>query len=222
MGREYTRRNTIFGNIPTYGEILLYDDMEDLLKWTQDNNLGDDVFALDTTIAYNLSKSLHMKTRTTSAAVGDKIGAQRRLYITPSKKVINNCLFYSPDLTLIQFINFRLQFYDGSDVNQANIHFFPNTPKWKYFDSAGALTDVPGATAHLYSGGWHRVAISVDFANKEYLLLTIDHNTYSLANKSIFTSTDATKPHILLFVEIETAGAAAAEIYLDEYLIHEI
>ncbi|GAI59865.1 unnamed protein product, partial [marine sediment metagenome] len=156
MSKEYIRTINILGEIPIAGQVVMYDDFEHLLNWTQMAGEGDSIFELDPTLAKQGNQSLFMQTRTTAAAKDDLIAAERHLYILPSKVMSLLMAFRMASITTIKYINFTINFFDGTLSHTPIIRFLPNTPVWQYLEDDGSTyTEIPDMATTLRLGAWH-------------------------------------------------------------------
>ncbi|GAJ23126.1 unnamed protein product, partial [marine sediment metagenome] len=64
--------------------------------------------------------------------------------------------------------------------------------------------------------------IIVDFSGKLYRSFQIDDQLFDLSNIPIYTHSSGIFRHLRSTIRIETLGAAAASLNLDEFLLHEI
>lgn len=222
MSKEYTRRISTLGNVPSQGPFIFFDDFEALLKWTKYDGPGDSIYELDPTIAYSGNQSLHIKSRTTNATENDIIGTRIKLFMTPSKKLNQSMIFRSPDFTKIKTIDFYHTLDDTLTLHFPTIRFSPAGPKWQYLDSAGDPQDIPGAIYPLSVNAWHRLHLLADLNTNKFISMSIDSRHYDLSNISIEAYSPGVNMYLDITAFIVTAGAAPAEIYIDDFLVHEL
>jgi len=221
MSKEYTRIITTLGNVPLAGSVILSDDFESILKWIQSSGTGDSIFELDPTIALRGNQSLYMKTRTTSAAANDKIGANFLTHILPNKIVTFIGSFRYPTYNTMKTLQFEFYWSDGARLYIARCQFLPNTPKWQYINSLGNDTDIPDSDTLLYSNSWHTVILKMDFNTLKYISLQVDHLLFDLSNFSLYDSQPMTTSRFEHYIYITTIGANPTSINLDEIIMLE-
>ena len=222
MAKEYTRALTTLGIIPIAGQIILHDDFEQLLKFTQLLGEGDSIFELDPSLCKQGSQSLHLKTRTAEAAIGDAIQANTLTHLLPSKILTFIGSFRLPSNTTPAFLQFAFTFDDGSVAYVSAVNFNPNTPDWEYQTTGSALISIPGSDIQLAPLCWHQVILKIDFATKKYISFSVDNLFADLSSIALDTTGSASQITFTPAFTIETAGAAPTEVNFDEFIIHEI
>lgn len=222
MGKEYTRSFTTVGLVPLLGSVILHDNFENLTRFIKTGTGGDDIFELDPSISYNGSQSLNMKTRVTGASTSDYISTKILTHLLPSKRLTFSIRFLSPDFTKIQQFYFYFLFYDGVNINSAEIIFFPNTPIFQYRGDDNALHNIPNSGFNLIDDAWHALTLEIDFLNSKYISFSVDHLFFNLSDLSLHTGTDATLMHLSTEIYLNTVGNAPAQVRLDELSFTEI
>ena len=221
MSKEYTRRFSSIGNIPSHGPFIFFDDFEDLLKWTKYEGTGDSIFELDPTVAYSKNQSLYMKTRTTGAAVDDIIGAIIETYMLPTLELNASIHFQYPNITKVKRIAFLFTFYDGTRKHIPEIHFFPNTPIWQYKGLDGDMHNIPDSAYSLRHGVFHRIQLLSNLNTDKYIALIIDNHYHNLSAYDIYNSPFAQFIYINLLISVTTFDTSPAELYIDDFLLYE-
>ena len=222
MSKEYTRSVNILGQIPITGQIVIYDDFENILHWTKYLGAGDDIFELDPTVAKQGSQSLYFKSRTTDAAEDDFIGAYRSIYLLPSKVMSFLGNFRYPSFLAIKYIAFMFQWFSGTHLHTARVNYNPNVPSWDYNNSAGAPIVIPGFDTKLSTDTWHSIILRANFAIGNYLSLQVNHMTADLSGLAFQVAENTANSFLTKTIFLATAGAAPATLYLDEIIIHEL
>ncbi len=222
MSKEYIRPTVILGQLPIAGQIVLTENFENLLNWTKIDGEGDSIFELDPTIAKQGKQSLHLKTRTTGTDTGDIIGAQRLLHLLPAKVMSFLFSFLTPDYTKINDITLQFLWNDYVTVHTASFMFRPNTPDWRYYGSDDQFHDIPNLAIELYQDAWHLINLKINLAADLYISHQVDHLTADLTGVAVHTTTPSPASYLKTLIQFSTIGAAPAELYLDDILIHEI
>lgn len=222
MGDEYIRRIMVLGSVPTLGPVMMFDDMEDLFKWTEGGNLGDSTFEKSATVAYNGSACLHMKSRTTNLASADVIAAERTLYERPGKRYRFEMLWRWEVTANCEKMTVRSKVYDGSDVHYVYLLYQVQLGKWKYTNSAGADIDVPGGAQSLNVGTFHRLLLEWDQNLQKFVRMISDGMEIDMSTLSYQKSTSGAAQRHHLAIELAVLAAAPVEGYVDDVLVMEI
>lgn len=221
MSKEYTRRLSIFGLSPEYGEIYLYDNMEGAEMWTGEGT-GTDFFAeFSDARPHHGTRSLHIKSRTTGAAEDDYARVYRHCFLPPSKKLGQISTFILGDITKLKSFALAFTYYDGINDTHAVLTYLVALHKWQYKNSLGGETDVPGADIALIDYRPHRASIATDFNRNEYISFTIDDELFPLTNLPLYSIPNGFDRHLNLLYQITTSGANPAEVYINSVLLHE-
>lgn len=222
MGEEYKRDISIVGMIPTLGPIVLFDDMEGLLKWDKDGTgTGYDV-TKDDTVAYYGNSCLKMVTRAATPGVNDQVQAKRRLYQMPPGRYRVEMIFMCPDWSKVGKIEVYSQAWTAVGTWVAAMQYDGSTNKWMYNDSGGEFAEVPGGSQNLKcANAWHRMAFEYDRIKGEYIRLTSDSLEIDLRGVGMYTDGGAAEEHRIWIIGY-TAIAAQATLYLDNVLVKTI
>lgn len=222
MGKEYTRSMSILGSLPVAGQVIFYDNFESLLKWTKTAGEGDSIFELDPSLSQQESQSLHLKTRTTSADIGDEIVAGRNMHLLPSKVLSFACLFHFSANERIEHIQFLFKWHDGSNRHSALIRYRPDNPDWAYQNTTPEFVSIPNSDVLLEALTWHLIVLRINFDTDKYLSLQINNLLFDLSAFPLFTDALATTSYLLKRISIQTSTAFPAALHLDEIIIHEL
>lgn len=228
MSKEYTRAQSILGNIPEHGQIMCYDDMEGLLKWQTAGTGGDTVFEIDTNRAYHKSKSLHLKTRTTGTADNDNIHAIRGVYFLPSLRINAAFLFHCPDWSKIEFAVFSFRLFDGTNFLTAALRYDAPNTKFQIIDETAVWTDIPDAVIDLEDISpdgplaWHILSFAANLSTPKYINCFINQHAFTLSAFTPRSAASAVKPMLDTDVILNTIGAAPCELFIDSFLLNEL
>ena len=198
--------------------ILLSDDLEPtLLKWTKTaTGNGDSVLERSTSVAFDALASLHIKTRTTSAAADDSVKGTRIFPIAGSKAIkLRVPAWRFEDVTKNKYVVFAVEWYDGANYYAAEVRYDVVNQKWSYLNSANAWSDVI-AVHKLAAGVWHSLELDIDFVHTSYLRLLVDDRTNVFSSTLFYTVADAaTLAQAKLSLETTTQATSPAEAYFD-------
>jgi len=221
MGKPYVRQVEVIGLVEQLGTVLLFDDIEDLLKWMGYGTGTDWVVEKSTTEAFSGSASLHLKTRITTPAAGDYVAATRRFALSIGKKLSVELRLRYVSKALVDRIMIGFGHYDGAMYRRGWIGFYPPEGKWMYFTSGGVMEDIPGAVQRLHEDGWHRVKLVMDFEKSEYVSFQCNELVIDMTGKPIRVTPDTRDSFTMVVIEVWTETAAQAESYFDDILCKE-
>jgi hypothetical protein len=222
MGEEFIRRVMILGSVPSLGPVVLFDDMEGLLKWAKADGAGDSVIEKSGTVAYNGSYSLHFKSRTTGATAGDVIAAYRKVHQRPGKRYRLELLWMPDSATGVTFTSFEVQIFDGVNVSLVRLRWDIVLAKWQYWNSAGAWADVTGGAQNLQVNQFHRLAFEWDQNSGKYLGMVSDALEVDLSALDFQQSASAGAQEFDFRVSLIAGSIPPGEVYLDDVLVIEI
>lgn len=222
MGEQWIRRVMVLGSVPSLGPVMLFDDIEDLLKWSKTGTGADYVVEKSATVAYNGSACLHMQPKATSPADGDVVSAYRDLYQRPGKRYRVEMIWRFEVETTLQYARFSQTIWDGTNKHEVEVRFDAIAQKWQYLNSGGTWSDVIGGAQRLNNVAWHRMMIEFDESAGEFIQLVSDSLEMSLSGIKYKQAGDGVPVRYRSLVEIENTAAGRAEVYLDDYLVMEI
>jgi len=222
MGKEYTRKIEIINAMTPYGNILLYDNMEDLLKWTGEGEGADWAATRAQNQVFNGNYSLDLITKATNPAANDWVSAYRlfppRFDCGFSVQGIG-CL-RTPANTLDA--TFSLIFDNGITQLRAGFQIDPVNSKIKYLSAANTYLDIPNPDFIVYNDYWFYFKLNVNFKNKEYINLTINHVEHDLANIAIYELATATYNTGRIDVGLSATNNQRPQMCIDDILISEL
>lgn len=213
MGREYTRNVDVLSLQPLSGNLLLYDDFSEPKKYKEDVRTLYD-FA-DTVCNYPEINpwQLQIKTRTTSAGIGDTHGVCWATQPGLSKMIRVSLWFFSPSLVNLATIRFLTTFQNGATYQQSKIYYDGVNAKWIYFNSAGAAVDVTGGGQPLLTNYWHYIEIDTDFQSNKYMRLRCNQKVMNLAGLSLYSSGATTAEQFQFDLRQSQAGTNHISLY---------
>ncbi len=222
MGKEYIRSTSIIGQLPFANRIVLSDDFEDLLKWTQFEGTGDSVFELDPSLAKHGNQSLFMQTRTTSHAEDDIIGAQRIVHLLPTKVLTLLSNFYMPSTTNTKNIEFIFQWSDATLLHTASIIHNTTTHYWQYYNAGETYVNILDSNIALLEAGWHLLKIDVNLGIDRYISLQIDHMIFNLSGFSSFSAGNGSRSQLTVNILAHASVAGPGSLNIDDTSIYEV
>lgn len=222
MGEESIRRIMVLGSVPSLGPVVLFDNIEDLLKWTKADGVGDSVLEKSQTLVYNGDQALHIKSRTTGAAENDEVYAQRELYQRPGQRYRFECFFAIDEDEQAKYVDFLIYVFDGTLQHVVSVRHDPVNHKWQYLNPGATLTDIPGGAQHLQRDTYHRLLLEWDAVSKEYIKFVCDALEQDLSGTAYYSGSDPAAVRMLLKIGLTAGGTPPGELYFDDVLVMEI
>lgn len=222
MGEENVRRIMVLGEVPTMGPVVMYDNLEDVFKWTITGNAGDFAGTKDTTTVYNGGASMKLLTRITGAQAADYVQGLRTSFQRPGKRYAIECIWRPESATLISWVTFEFNILDGGFRHQGSIICDVEGARWYYRRSDGGeveLPDSPGTPAHQT---WHRLRLEFDESTGKYIKLIADGKEVDMSALSYQKGVNVSPVKFEWFVKVVNVTTIAAEMYVDDVLIMEI
>jgi len=212
----------VIGNIPSQGAVLLFDDIEDLLKWTISGDGADYAGTKDTSVAFNKDASLKLITKATTPAVGDKVTALRDMPVPSSKRIEVTCFFRFDVQADTDLVQFELTYFDNTNQHVVRLVYDPVGEKWRYYNSSASTVDVTGGAQALLAGSFHRLRFIVDFSTDEYILLECDDLTVDMTGTACYTTAETTNKILRFAIRIQNELTNRAIAYFDDILVKEV
>jgi len=222
MGKPYVRQVEVVGLVEQLGTVILFDDMEDLFKWIGYGTGTDYVVEKSTTVAFNGSASLHMRTRATTPAPGDYVAADRRIGVPYGKKVKFECRWRVDVVADLDNIRFVLRWFDGAKAHVALIRWQGPEEKWQYYGDDGAMHDIPGGVQSLLQGSFHRIAYTVDFTKNEYGIFQCDDLLVDLKGTKFRVDPYVIDSNFQIEIAIVDETGNRPEAYIDDVFVKEM
>jgi hypothetical protein len=221
MSKEYTRALTIFGNIPTGGQIIFYDNFEDLLKWTKSGTGADYVVELDPSVAFHGKQSLFLSTRLTDPAENDEVSALFLSHMLPSQTLTMTVIFRIPDPENHKYVTFVLYAHNGIRLYHANIRYSVMDPIWSYKNSEGSFTPLDPMPLGIYTNSWHRITLRININTLLYTDFSLDHQHFDLSS-ALLRPIDNGLSRMGGSIILNTIHNHPFYANIDEVIIHEI
>jgi len=222
MGEEYIRRIMVLGSVPSLGPVILFDDIEGLLKWVASGTGTGYVVEKLTTAAYNGSACLHVKTRTVGASADDIVVATRSFFRRPGLRYRVESLFEILVNSNCKLCDFEVYLYDGTARHAPGVRYDVVNQKWQYRTGIATYTDVPGGSQNLEGADWHRVLFEFDEARGVLTRLICDGLELSGLNLGYYRSSAVGGVYCLLNLSIGSVSTTPPEAYFDDVLVMEI
>ena len=200
-------------------EVLMFDDFEALLKWTQ----GAATVAISNTVAFGGSQSLHLTALNGATAI-----AHRSFSLPKSRKIEFSCHWGIDLMANLDTVNFGLYYYTGTVLHAATIVYNPTSLTWEFLNTAGTYTDIPTARNVLYhnldavGGAWHTAKLKADFTNFRYISLEANEFELNMSGYPVYQVASAEERHCLVVLMVNAGLAVNCEGWFDNVLVREV
>lgn len=217
MAKEYTRTQSIIGNIPALGPILLYDNFENNFRWT--DNSGNDAKVIQSlSKPFDGSKSAYFLTDFANTAQAQ---CQFLTQVGLSNIIYCEFMFYLVTQAKMTNFKFELIYKDGVNNHTSGVNWLRATSKWQLFTDSGDFADLTGGGQSLYNGAWNRMAYAFDINTDKYTFFRCNNLTVDATGVSLFNEENGGTSYLDAFLTLIDAGAANAEAYVDSLLIRD-
>lgn len=210
------------GEVPSLGPVILFDDMEELLKWTKIGTGADYVVEKSQTEVYNKDYGLHIATRATDPADGDYVKASRSVMSRPGKRYRGECMFWSSLGASVANLSMEFDILDGVDLHEPRVRWDVEAERWFYYSSAGTWVWLSTADCFPSGSNWHRLLLEWDESSAKYIRLVCDAMEIDMSALSYKKTGGVGALYMSVRLYLEAAGAAQVHAYVDDVLVMEI
>jgi hypothetical protein len=222
MGKPYERNINVL-SYPTYfGNILCYDNFEDLLKWEKTGTGADYICEKFNTLAYNGSYSLRLKTRATNPAANDYVQAKRQLTIRASKQLLIslNVNAYQPDG--LKYIEVLYSFSDQLLLYEVNLRYSAADGLLYISTPDGSAEVISTSALSFASGAWANITLIFNLATAKWKTIYFASSKFDVSAYSIRTSEFTDNMLNELTIKLTALDNNKPEILVDDFLCMEI
>lgn len=200
-------------------EVLWLDDCKGSFKYVATGTGGDDVHTYDGTGSFFSTNGIHLVTRTTDTADGDNLKISRKLSYPVGCDLYTRLRIGVADVSLLELFEFGINLHTGSREFQAGLQYKPNVPSMSYHNGAGTKTAL--ATLAHQMDDWQQsiIEFSICLTDTKYLSALFLGTEVDMSAMA-FQDVGASALRMCEFwINIETAGAAAAAIFGDSVYV---
>lgn len=221
MGKEYRRISFDFGLEDHRPPVLLRESFKNLNSWIKIQQGDSTIRRLLSPVMFPPS-SITLKTRSTSAATGDKV-LIKRYFTFPLSQIVSIMAIWQADNSFARpSMTIELEVPDGINYNKFGIQYrwLSGTPLWKYKDSSGSFVNLNLITQPLELGVWYKTILTVNLSTGKYVSLSTFNQKIDLSSLSFELSADATLESPILYLacySLDTASEHA--VTFNEVLI---
>lgn len=221
MPREYIQTQRTFGSVPVRGDILLFDEFNGNLTWTQAGTAIEQLTRLDPLNKLSGDFSCHLQTRIATPAINDSSSIEKNIYLLDGKIIAIEITFMLVEGGSPRFeISFEAD--DGTNIIKSNIRYSTANARWENQTGATAFTAITGASINLEVNTWHFIKYQFNIDSLRYTQFVNDNLVITPTNLTIFTETNGEvdrKVRIAIAVTAETAVRVQAKV--DSVLIYQ-
>jgi len=219
MSKPYTQAAGVVSQVPFQESLILYDDLEGLLKWTAEGTGADYAVELSETDCFYGNKSLHLKTRVTDPAANDYTRASRTIPVPSTNFIEASFLFKLSDNSDTSYFDFKIDFEYNLQRIQAGISYRGSSDIWAYINSAGSTVNLTGSDIPVTEDCWHRVKLRINVATGYYDKLTVDNDVFDMSALALNIEVATSKSKGLTYFQIKAAGATPPEAWIDDIIL---
>lgn len=222
MGEEYLRQVLIMGLVPVLGPVVVYDDMEDLLKWTKGGTGGDDSLALDAALAYNDNKSLQLKTRATAGVEDDFVTATRSVIQRPGERYAVELLWRFDVTARLKGFSVEMVLYDGVEYHRCGVKYDMDNGIWMYSDGLTSWANIIGSDQAAAASAWHRLRFEFDKSRAKMITIVADGLEIDLTEYTYFSATSSTSSEAQLIIRVTAKTTTEPSVNIDDVMVLEV
>lgn len=198
---------------------LFYDDCEGLFHYEAGGDGAAHSEVYSNTHAYVGNHSVALITDTAAAAIGQSSYVDKRLWVTPSKRLSLTFCFFRAN-TISSYIRAFFYWYDGTNLNSAALQFTSADSSVAYLNSGATWTTLAGVSWNPTNGRyWTFVHLLIDLTLKQYITAQVNHQLSDLSSISFPVSANAAAAFFQLRLLIETRANDSARVNLDQIIL---
>tara|TARA_Y100000310_G_C20640466_1_gene793611 strand:- start:944 stop:1618 length:675 start_codon:yes stop_codon:yes gene_type:complete len=219
MPREYIRQVSIQTSLNELGDILFFDNFEIGADWEAQGTGSDWEVFWDKGNGFTNKAGVTLRTKETTPAENDFVEIYKLFPVIESRVIKATLNFYTPTIANIKQIRVSLIRDDNSNLKDAKVAYLPGSTKWQYNNASDALADIPDGAQTFLEAAWHLISIKVNYPDNRYIRLQSQGLNIDLTGLSMFQSGTGNGTYNGLYIRVIAAGAARAEISIDNVFI---
>ncbi len=221
MSQEYIQQNSLFALPVPYGKILLYDDCEELLKFSKSGTGSDYNVTKDNTLAFTGSNSLKIVTRATTPAANDTCRATRTFPLRSLLDLEFLFNFRIPNGHGLKCITFGVDYSTYYKHYEAFFRYNMQSFVLQYQDANQTYQNASSTLITYSEDTWYNIRCSFSLTQALFKKISINNTILNISTKSLFTEDWEGESAGKLFIEITSVGANQATCYFDNILCLE-
>lgn len=212
---ELAARLGALSTLDRNGKLIWYDDFEAAtVKWAYLASAGS-TGALSTAKAWRGVNSMLL---TTTADSGAYSGIRKDFPLPMDSNIGLEMMFRVGSGKPAVYLH--LNGYNGTNRWQGILLFDTNAEKLYYYNDASTYIELTCNEAYVSTyEQWNFMKLTIDATTKYYKKATFNGTIYDLSAYGMTKYSSAVKPHIEIKMLNEAKTAAAAEIYIDNFIL---
>ncbi len=202
-------------SIPGGGTTILFDDMEELLKWRQDSG----TVSLDNTVACNGSQSLQIA----CGALDASARADRFFSMPPSGKIKISFNWNTDNYTDLEALQVDVLNERVANSNFARFRYY-TSPQWDVWDGAAWLRVFDPLAVYTdanIAGPWIHTVLKVDFGVGLYKFLQVNDLKKKFGTSSSLPTYAGAAYSSYVAIYVDNVAGQAVNGWIDDFLVTE-
>jgi len=219
MAKEYTRKVSVFDNVPGVGKILYFNDFRSRGEFKL-TGTGSYLAYRDISKYFTPPASLKLNTNALTPVVGDFAQIEGGFRITPEEILYAYIVwrFFSENVSGNWDFEFIIQ--DGAEQKLAKLRYNLSGGKWQYWNENAAYADIPGGACRLTMAYFLGVSFGIDYKNGKYLFIESSNFHLDISDLAMQTiESDEGRYGIWRVKETTEHPGALSQLYLDYILL---
>lgn len=218
MGRENIRTVTVIGSAAVAGQVLHYDDFEDLFKWTGDGD-GTETVAKDTAKALDGDASMKLLSDSVTPADDQYVRARVFRSLQPARRYELSFAFNMLDVSDFKSIDAGIYYHNLSQyfTNLIRLNIAANTADYR--QSSAAWASIDDYALSFSDDYWNQFSMVFDVSDGSYINLTVNDQQFDLSGKSVTPQTGSYNTDAYFALIARTQGANQLQLNIDNYLV---
>jgi len=221
MGIEYIR-NTNSLNYPShYGNILLYDSFEGLLKWGKTGTGSDYVVEKFGQKAYNGDYCLLLRTRTTSPLPDSIVRATRLPSIRSIKQVTVQFNFSVYEYNNPRYLEFHYAYANLTDYISPKIRYDFINSRLEYMVFGGTWKIAGQQNIIISTNYWYNVKATWNFTTKKWISISLANFNFNISDDDIDWEAFDEDIYSCVYITLQSYDTGVPSILIDDFLLLE-
>lgn len=206
-------------HVPIIHPCLFFDDGSGTFNYVASGDGADYDAEYSTTYAFTGAKGIKLATRTTGPQAGDDVTIHKDLHVPPQKLVRLRFLHMQPSINPDALLYAMIYWYDGTNLNAAEIMFKTSDQKVYYAATFHADYTATGLVFSEVSNVWNYVDLSINLNTGYYTSLRVNNLIADLSAVAFATSASANNSHLRLYFKVEAVGADKTYAAIDQVIL---
>lgn len=218
MSRDHFTADLLTDKSAFTRDVLLLDNCEGTCLWTGEGTGADFTADFLAAAARRGLKGLRIKTRVTTPAAGDAVGAYRYFSCPETGVLLLRSWIALPTPGDVAALDFVSAIGHGVTMAYGGIWCNVTAGTTHRIDDTGGYTACPTLDFTWRAGGWHCFEFAVDRRNHNYLFVGVDGARLDLTGIPYFTYAAPPTISSHMLFDVYTAADAPATLYADDMM----